>query len=162
MWLLSVPWGAGPGGRMRSGYGPLQNWVLTGDSSGWLLHVGQWNCRLAGEWGGVRPHRTWPADTPGPRGASPSTGKGRKNMAPAPCTACPPAPCTTCPPFAVHPPHTPFAPGAPHPLNKVPLTPYSTSVPRSPCPRTGMLPAATPFFTALFTFDVPLAIKYLD
>lgn len=65
------------------------------------------------------------------------------------------------PPLQCIPP-PPFAPGAPHPLNKVPLTPYSTSVPRSPCPRTGMLPAATPFFTALFTFDVPLAIKYLD
>lgn len=65
------------------------------------------------------------------------------------------------PPLQCIPP-PPFAPGAPHPLNKVPLTPYSTSVPRSPCPCTGMLPAATPFFTALFTFDVPLAIKYLD
>lgn len=133
-----------------------------GTARGGFCTWGSGTAGWPGSGGGVRPHRTWPADTPGPRGASPSTGKGRKNMAPAPCTACPPAPCTTCPPFAVHPPHTPFAPGAPHPLNKVPLTPYSTSVPRSPCPCTGMLPAATPFFTALFTFDVPLAIKYLD
>lgn len=99
---------------MRSGYGPLQNWVLTGDSSGWLLHVGQWNCRLAGEWGGGPSPSDMACGHSRAQRSQPFNWEGQEKHGPCPLHRVSPSPLHHMSPLC--------SASPPHPLHQVPPT----------------------------------------
>lgn len=131
MRLMSVPWGAAPGGRMSSGHAPTQNWVLTGGQLGVAFALGAAEPpagRVAGL--GVLRHRMGPAETPGARGAVPSTGKGGKIVSPIPLRRTSSSPLQTPSGASPH----PSQHVSPTPSQRVPPTPCSTHLPRCRCP----------------------------